>query len=119
MWQRGFLELGDELWAAFDKFDEAFFRSWKEDIELLDVRVETKLLEFSGDPFGVVFVVWRTDMVRARREAVDVSAEVFPGRNGAEVLFPPAFDAGRVGGGGRRTLPRGGVLGRQKNHTVF
>src|SRR5260370_28071350 len=110
MWQRGFLELGDELWAAFDKFDEAFFRSWKEDIELLDVRVETKLLEFSGDPFGVVFVVWRTDMVRARREAVHVSAEIVPARDGAELLFPLAFGAGRFRGGAEERLLLGGAV---------
>src|SRR5258707_793040 len=96
--KRGLLELGNELRAAVDKLDETFFRRGKEDVKLLDVCVETKLLEFRGDPFGVVLVVGRANVVRVRGKSLHVSAEVVRTGNGTELLFPLAFDAGRLGG---------------------
>ena len=54
--KRRFLELGNELRAAFDKLNDAFFGRGKKNVKLFDVRIETELLEFCGDPFGVVLV---------------------------------------------------------------
>src|SRR2546429_9997534 len=66
--------------------------------------VETKLLQFRRDPFGVVFVVGRTDVVRTRGEALHVSAEILRAGNGAQFLFPLAFGAGKFGGVAKKRL---------------
>ena len=60
--------------------------------------VETELLELRGDPFGIVFVVGRTDVVRTRGKALHIGTEIFRTGNGAQLFFPLAFGAGRFGG---------------------
>jgi hypothetical protein len=94
----GLLELGGEFRAAFDEFDEALPGCGKENVELLYVGVETKFLEFRGDPFGVVFVVGRADVVRVGGEALHVGTEVVRARDGAELFFPLALGARRLRG---------------------
>src|SRR6266436_2398846 len=61
------------------------------------MRIETELLEFCGDPFGVLFVIGRADVVRARRETLQVSAEIVRAGDGAEFLFPLALRPRRFG----------------------
>ncbi len=106
----GFLEPGDELRAAFDEFNDTFSGRWKENVKLLDVRVETEVLEFRGDPFGVVLVGGRAHVVRVRREFLHISAEIVRAGNGAEFLFPLAFGARRFGGVAEERLFVGGHM---------
>ena len=94
----GFLEFGDKLRAPFDELNEAFPGRGKENFELLDVGIETELLEFCGDPFGVVLVVGRTDVVRARGKTLHVGAQIVRAGKGAELLFPLALRPRRFGG---------------------
>ena len=113
--KRRFLELGNEFRTAFDELDEPFFRRREENVKLFDMRVEAKLLEFCGDPFGVLFVVGRADVVRVRGETLHVIAEVLRAGNGAELLFPLAFDAGRLGGIAEERLLVGGDVAPERS----
>jgi hypothetical protein len=83
--------------ATIDQFDKAFLRGGVKDREGLDVRVEAELLELGENPFGVVPIVRRTDVVRPGAEALHVGAEVLRAGNGAKLFFPLAFGAGGVG----------------------
>ncbi len=48
------------------------------------MRVETELLELGGDPFGVVLVGGRANVVRVRGKFLHINAEVVGAGNGAE-----------------------------------
>ncbi len=71
---------------------------------MLDVRVEAELLEFRGDPLGVVFVGGRANMVRVRRELLHIRAKILRAGNGAQLFFPLAFGAGRFRGVAKERL---------------
>src|SRR2546422_2170425 len=94
----GFLQLCGEARAAIHQLDEAILWRGKEHVEGFYVRVPAELLEPGGDPFRIVFVVRRADMMRARREALHVSAQVLRAGNRTELFFPLAFGARRFGG---------------------
>jgi hypothetical protein len=96
--KRGFLELGDKLGTTVDELDYTLFGRRKENIELLDVGIEAELFEFGGDPFGVVFVVGRTDVVGPGREPLHIGAKIIGSGNGAQLFFPLALGARGCGG---------------------
>ena len=62
------------------------------------MRFEAELLEFCGQPVGIVLVVGRADVVRAGGKAAHVFAHVVGARNGAKFFFPLALGAGGFGG---------------------
>ncbi len=89
------LDLGHEVLRR-DHFQQPLLRRGKEHVEVLDVRIEAPLAEFGEQPLGVVAVVSRPHMVRARREALHVSAHQRRIRNRAELGFPIALHARRI-----------------------
>src|SRR5689334_8774495 len=102
------LELGLEVrWR--DELDDAFLWRRKEDVEILDLRLPAKRAELVTKPFGVRTVVWRANMVRARREALHHAAHAGRIGNGAEARLPIALDAGRFGGEATEWLGAGGA----------
>ena len=104
------LQLGAEFRAAFDEFDDAFFRRRIEHVELFDVRVEAELFKFGGDPFGVFLVARRADVVRVLGKVLHVGAEIVGAGDAAEFFFPLALGARGVGGVAEQGLvvgPRG------------
>ncbi len=92
-----FLQLGGEF-RRLDQFYDPHFRSRKQNVESLDVGVETPLLEFGQHPFGVVLVVRRADVMRTGGEALHVVAQVLGLGDGAEFCFPIALSARRCRG---------------------
>jgi len=69
------------------------------------VCVQTKLFEFPEDPFGIVLVIRRADVVWTRREPLHVRAQILRAGYGAQLFFPLAFGLGRLcGKAGERLL---------------
>src|SRR5207248_1614404 len=101
----------------------ALFRGWKKHVKLLDLRVQTKLFEFPKNPFRVLLVVRRPNMVRMRREQFHIRAHVLWIRKRAQLLFPLAFRLRRFGGVavqrllfGNNVIPGGRERKRSKNN---
>src|SRR5579859_4882192 len=82
--------------SAFHKFNQALLRCGIEHVEILDLRFESKLLEFRGNPLGVLFVVVRPYVVRMRGKTLHISAMIRWIGNGAHLFFPLALNAGRI-----------------------
>ncbi len=86
------LKLGREM-AGRHQFQEALLGRREKHIIGFELRIQPKLLEFRDGPIGVVLVVGRSDMVRARAEPLHVGAQVGRIRNGAELGFPVMLGA--------------------------
>ena len=71
----------------------AQLRGGEEHAKSFDVRVQTPGSELRQNPFGVVFVVGRADVVRICGQTAHVLAHVVGHGKGAELLFPLAFRA--------------------------
>src|SRR6185437_14711191 len=84
-WRLGKLR---DVVRGLDQLNHALLRSRKQHAKGLDARVKTPLLQPRENPFGVVLVVWRADMVRIGRQPFHVSAEIFRARNRAIFLLP-------------------------------
>ena len=80
---RRLLQLGGEL-RRLDHFEHAFFGRRKQHVEGFDVRVPAPLLELRQNPFGVLLVIRRADVMRARAQAPHVLALVVRAGNGAK-----------------------------------
>ena len=84
---RGLFESCREF-RGLHEFEQALLRGGKEHVELLDRRVPAPFLELRHDPFGVVLVVRRADMMRPRAQALHVGLEIRRLRQGPEGLVP-------------------------------
>ena len=73
--QSGLFELRGEL-GGLDHFEHADLRRGEENVEGFDVGVESPFLEAGENPLGVVFVVGRADVVRARAQAAHVLFQI-------------------------------------------
>src|ERR1051326_7731541 len=94
---RRLLQLGGETgWR--DELEEALLGRGKKNAEVLDVRVPSPLLEFGKNPFRILLVVGRTDVMRARAEQLHALAQHVGIGNGAEFFFPAALSL-RIGSG--------------------
>src|SRR5581483_11569647 len=91
------------------KFEHTLTRGWEENVESFDVRVVAPLAELTQNPFGIVLIVWRADMVRVRGDAAHVLALLIGCRNGAKADFPFPFGGGAAG---CVAIERGDVGGR-------
>ncbi len=65
---------------------------------MFDLGVEAKGLQLREEPLGIVLVVGRAYMVRARGEAAHVLADVVWLRHGAKLLLPLDFGGGVLRG---------------------
>src|SRR2546430_13931722 len=95
-WDRGLLQLGDELRGRHELHDALLGRG-EQHVERLDARVEPEALELGEDPVGVVLVVGRADVVRARRQVAHVLAQRVGRRDCTELGLPVALDLGGLG----------------------
>ena len=77
--------------SALDEFDETLFGRGKKHVEGFDVRVQAEFLELGQDPFGIVFIVRRADVMRMRGKPLHISAKVGRIRRSAKFLLPVAF----------------------------
>ena len=96
--ERGLFEFRREL-RRLDHFQHANFRSRKEDVESFNVRVESPFFEAGQDPLGIVLVVRRADVVRARTQVLHVGPQVCGVGDGTEFILPVPLGlagAGRV-----------------------
>jgi hypothetical protein len=80
--------------AAIDELDETLFRRGKKHVEGLDVGIEAEFLVFGKNPFRIVFVVGRADVVGMRGQTLHIGAKICRARCGAEFFFPLALGAG-------------------------
>ena len=87
---RRLLKLGREM-AGLYQFQQALLGRREKHIIRFDLRIPPPLFEFGEEPFSVVLVVWRADMVRARTEALHILPQIGWIRNGAELAFPIAL----------------------------
>jgi len=78
------------------------------------VSIEAELFELGGDPFGVVLVIGRTDVVRASREALSCNREDCRGWEWRGFLFPLSFGVGRFGGVAEESLLVGDDMAARK-----
>jgi hypothetical protein len=85
---RRLLQLRDKFRPAFDQFDGPLFRRGEQNVKGLDVRIETELLEFRRQPFRIVLVVCRSNIVRPRRKPLHVVAHQLRIRNRLEPFLP-------------------------------
>src|SRR5579872_5825404 len=60
------------------------------------MRVPAPFLKLGEQPFAVLLVVGRADVVRARGENLHILLHVVRGRNRAELLLPTLFRRGRI-----------------------
>ena len=104
--QNWFLQFGAELRGG-DQFQDALFRRGKQYVEGFDLGVESPFFEAGEDPFGVVFVVGRADVVRSGAEAAHVFANVGGEDAVLKFLFPVAFGGGSLGGVAEELRGRG------------
>src|SRR5208283_2695417 len=88
--QRRFLEFGREL-CRLNHFEHPHLRSGEQHIERLDVRIQPPFLEAGQDPFRIVLVVRRSDVVRARAETSHVLPKIGRVGNSAELRLPIAL----------------------------
>ena len=79
------------------QFHGALFRSRKQDVEVLDMRVQSPFFHLGQQPFGIVLVIRRANVMRARREPLHVLALIVGVGNRAELRLPIALGAGRIG----------------------
>src|SRR5277367_4793658 len=80
------------------EFKLPLFGRGEENIESFDLSVQAKFLELGENPFRVVFVVWRSDMVRTRGEPLHVGAYVGGLGDSAELGFQIPLVPRGVGG---------------------
>ena len=85
-----FFKLGGEP-GGRDHFDYANFRRREQNVEGLDVRIEAPLFEVREDPLGVVLVIRRAHVMRARRQALHVAAQIGGIGDGSEPGLPLAL----------------------------
>src|SRR5437660_7113281 len=99
------------MWPAFHELNQTLLRRRIQHVEILDLRLQTKLFELRRNPFRIVFVIWRADVVRTRRKPLHIRAMIFRIRNGSEFFFPLPFRARRFRAESkkRRFVSRGGV----------
>ena len=55
------------------------------------MRIQAEFLELGQDPFGIVFIVRRADVMRMRGKPLHISAKVGRIRRSAKFLLPVAF----------------------------
>ncbi len=109
-----FLQLRDKFRSASYQLDCALFWRRIQNLESFDVCVQSKLLEFRRQPLSVVFVVWRSHVVRPRGKTLHVLTHQLRARNSLEFFFPLALRVRRLRGesrenrlvAGRRWQPR-------------
>ncbi len=112
---RRLLELGHEL-GGLDQLHQPLLGRGEENLEGLDVRVEPPLFEFGQDPLGVVLVIRRADMMRARGKPPRILAQVLGRGNRLKLRLPVALDPrGLIRVAGKRL--RGAGLGRPQHKT--
>ena len=104
------VEFGGESVGA-EEFELAGFWRGEECFHLFDLGVEAVGLELGDEPLGVVLVVGRADVVRARGEAAHVFANAIGFGDGAEFLLPLHFGGGVSGGIAAEGFGVGGVHG--------
>ena len=92
-WYRWLLQLRYEF-RRIEQLDHTLFRGWKQYVKVFNVAVQTPFFEFREDPFRIVLVIRRANMVRPGGKPLHVVAQVVLLRNVAEFAFPIAFCAG-------------------------
>ena len=83
--------------GRFEELHRPLLGRGEEHVEGLDARVEAEALELRENPFGIVVVVRRADVVGPRRETAHVLAHGIRARDGAEFRLPFALDLGGLG----------------------
>src|SRR6185437_1342091 len=78
------------------KLEDPKLRSWEKNLECFNMRVPAKFFELSEQPFAVLLVVRRADVMRARGEKLHILLHVVWGRNRAELLLPALFRRARI-----------------------
>src|SRR5258705_199901 len=102
-----------------DQLHDALPGRREEHVERLYACVEAEALELGEQPLGVVLVVRRADVMRARRQAAHVGAQRAGGRDRAELGFPLALRLGGFGGEAAERAGRGrGEAGEQEAGTA-
>ena len=91
-----FLQFGLER-DRRDKFHDALLRSWKEHIEVLDLRLPAEGAELIANPFGIRAIIRRPDVVRSRGESLHHAPQPSGLWDGAELCLPLALDARGLG----------------------
>src|SRR5689334_15312392 len=86
-------------WA--DQLQNALFRRREKYIELLDLSVKSPRLELRKDPFGILLVIRRADVMRTGTQPLHGVTHDLGVGNGAHLGFPVAF---RTGTGSREPI---------------
>ena len=92
-WHRRLLELGYKSCGG-DQLDHALERCGEQHVKRLDMRVEAEASELGENPFGIVLVVRRADVVGTRGEPAHVGPQRIGRGNGAELRLPVPFGLG-------------------------
>src|SRR5262249_7751434 len=94
-------------------------RSREQHVKVLDLCFEAKFFEFRGDPFRVVFIVGRTNVVRMGSQALHVRTMIRRIGNRAHLSFPLALRARRVPAETeeRQVISPRGMQKRQESHS--
>ena len=74
--------------GGLDKFENACLRSWVEDVELFHVGVPAPLFIARHEPFGVLLLVFRTDIMGMRGKPDHIGVNSRRVRDPAEFSFP-------------------------------
>ena len=86
------------------QLDRTLFGSREEDVEVLDVRVQSPCFHFGQQPLGIVLVIGRANVMRPSGEPLHVLALAVRIGNGAELRLPFTFGACGVGRVARQCL---------------
>src|SRR5262249_39805308 len=90
------LQLGYES-RRCNQLEDPLLRRGEQEVEILDLRIKTEILELRPNPLGIFFVLWGTNVMRTCAQALHIVAHIRRIGNGAKLLFPTPL--GLRGGG--------------------